>query len=230
MTVEAATADSHEYPEARIPAERIAEAFAVRFQRAPWDPREIVPAALTGAVLVFAVSQIVAAVVIALGEGFSGVAVPLITSAGWAEPVLAMLLLGSVLLSWNEVRSCSGDLEFLAITTDDLTTSDVDPGEAITRLYRSRFLASSAGVAILLAAAAAIAREVGVAMEQLPHPAGASAEAGVLDAQTWGSLIEGAGIALAVLVLATAGLVILRRLYRQARAALAKSERSSPAS
>jgi len=215
---------SSEFPLARTPAERIAAAMSLRFGKVPWDPSEIVPAALIISVLLFALGQIVAAVVIGVAAGFSGVAAPLVEATSWAEPVLAALLLGSVLLSWNEVIACCDDLDVYSSSDDDLVAYEIDPDETVARLCRSRFLASAALVAAVLTSAAAIATEVGVAMEELPRQINASSEAGALDAQTWATLIGRGGIALAVAVLAMACLVIVLRICRRARATLQLSE------
>lgn len=215
---------SFEFPLARTPAERIGEAMSVRFGRVSWAPPEIVPAALVAAVLLFVLSRIVAAVVIGVSGGLDGVAAPLGVATSWAEPVLAAALLGSVLLSWNEVIACCDDLDFFSSSDDDLVADEINPDETIARLCRSRFLASAALVAAGLATAAAIGTEVAVAMEELPRQVNASLVEGVLDAQTWGALIEQGGIALAVAVLALACLIIVLRLRRRARAALQVSE------
>jgi hypothetical protein len=199
--------------------------MSLRFGRVPWASSEIVPAALVVAVLLFVLSRIVAAVVIGVSGGLEGVAGPLGAATSWAEPVLVALLLGSVLLSWNEVNACCDDLDFYASSDDDLVADEVDPDETIARLCRSRFLASAALVAAGLATAAAIGTEVAVAMEELPtQVANGSLVEGALDAQTWGALIEQGGIALAVAVLALACLVIWLRLGRRARTALQVSE------
>jgi len=211
---------SAEFPEARTPAERIAEAVALRFRRVPWDPSEIVPAAVVTAVLLSAVAEIAAAIVIGVsGQGF-GVAESLLQATDWAQPVLVAVLLGSVLLSWKEVSTRCDDLDFFSSTDDDLAASEIDPDETMVRLFRSRFLASSALVAAGSSAAAAIGFEVGVAMERLQRPIGL----GGFDGQTWGALIQGGGVALAVGVLAFACLVIGRRIHRRARATLALPE------
>jgi hypothetical protein len=215
---------SPQYPEAQTPAEWIAEAFAVRFRKVPWIPAEIAPAAVVAAVLLFAVTEIAAGVIIGLGEGLSGVAAPLIAVATWSDPVLVAVLLASVLLSWNEVTARCDDLDFFSNSDDDVTASEVVPGETITRLCRSRFLATSALAAALLASAASVSREIGVAMEQFPHEINGSIEAGAFNAQTWAGLIEGAGIALAVLVLTFACAVVVLRVRRIARVALMVSE------
>lgn len=224
MPNESAVGPSPEFPKARTPAERIAEVLSVRFRTVPWDPPEIVPAAVITAVLLFALGEIVAAIVMGLAAKGFGAAALLLAATSWAQPVLAALLLGSVFLSWTEVRVCCEDLDFFSSSEDDLAAKDIDPTATIARLFRSRFLASSALVAAVTTSAAAIATEVGIAMERLPHPIGASVEQGVLDAQTWGALIEGGGIALAVVVLALASLVIVLRIHRRARATLALSE------
>jgi hypothetical protein len=218
---------SPRYPESRTPAERIAEGFAVRFQRVPWIPAEIAPAAVVVAVLLFAAAEIAAGIVIGLGEGPSGVAAPLIASAIWSDPVLVAVLLGSVLLSCNEVSARCDDLDFFSNSDDDVTASEISPDETIARICRSRFLATSSLVAALLASAASVSREIGVAMEQLPHEIGGSVEAGALNAQAWAALIEGAGIALAVFVLTFACAAVVLRVQRMARAALTVTEGES---
>jgi len=183
-----------------------------------------VPAALVTAVLLFALGQVVAAVVIGLTPGFDGVAPALRQATDWAEPVLAAAILGSVLLSWNQVSACCDDLDFYSSSDDDLVADEIDPDETIVRLCRSRFLASSALVAAAGTSAAAIGTEVGIAMEDLPRQINGSLEEGALDAQTWGALIAGGTIALAVGVLAFACLVIVLRIRRRARATLQSSE------
>jgi|GEM_PF-1876230 hypothetical protein len=200
------------FPLTPSPAERIAAAVAARLHGAQWNPLEIVPAAIVTAVALFAVGDVVAAVVVALNFGNFGIGILLLQATNWAGPILAAALLGSAALSWNEAKGWSDLLEFFATSDDDQLADEIDPGESVARLLRSRFLATSALAMAAVTTAGSIATVVGAVTEQGP---------GSFDAQRWAALIESCGMALAVVVLSLACLVIVLRTRRQASAILA---------
>jgi hypothetical protein len=199
------------FPLVLLPAERIAAAVAARLHGAQWTPLEIVPAAIVTAVALFALGDIVGAVVLALPNGSFGVAFTLLQATNWAGPILAAALLGSAVLSWSEASGWCDDLEFFATSDGDLPAGEIDPAESVARLLRSRFLATSALVLAAVTTAGSIATVVGTVMAQ-PGP---------FDGQSWAALIGSCGLALAVVVLSLACLVIVLRTRRQARTILA---------
>jgi hypothetical protein len=187
------------------PAERIAAAITARLHGMPWNPSEIVPAAIVTAVSLFALGAVIGTVVADLtGQGF-GIAFSLLGATNWAGPVLAVALLGSVLLSWNEARGWCEDLELFAASDDDRSASEIDPCESVARVLRSRLLATCALILAVVTTAGSIATMVGAAMEQ----------PGAFFAHDWGEFIASCGSALAVVALSVASLSIVLRIRRQ---------------